>query len=232
MQARTTAKHRTTHIRDDTMNSHLLYPQIGKVIASAGSRQFSRLLHNLIQAHLTIDAMHIRPSSTAPAALPNASPLIDETVFSSDQGLEDGLDDPSRLHLIKPHGDARYEIQLRRAGSAFGFSAHERSQLDAITPLLLPMLEKHVDALRPCADPPGPERLRQRFLERLAQSGLSLSERECQVCLGLLAGHTAPQQAERLQLKVNTVESYLRRAAIKLNIGGRHSLMRWMYGEV
>jgi len=30
---------------------------------------------------------------------------------------------------------------------------------------------------------------------------------------------------------VNTVESYLRRAAIKLGIAGRHSLMRWMYGD-
>ncbi|MNH38905.1 Bacterial regulatory protein, luxR family [compost metagenome] len=56
-----------------------------------------------------------------------------------------------------------------------------------------------------------------------------MSERECQVCLGLLAGLTAPEQAERLALKVNTVESYLRRAAIKLGISGRHSLMRWMY---
>ncbi len=68
-------------------------------------------------------------------------------------------------------------------------------------------------------------------MERIAHCGLKLSARECQVCLGLLAGHTAPEQAERLKLKVNTVESYLRRAAIKLGISGRHSLMRWMYAE-
>ncbi|RML30012.1 Transcriptional regulator, LuxR protein, partial [Pseudomonas syringae pv. maculicola] len=41
----------------------------------------------------------------------------------------------------------------------------------------------------------------------------------------------AIEQAERLALKVNTVGSYQRRAAIKLGISGRHSLMRWMYAS-
>ncbi len=63
----------------------------------------------------------------------------------------------------------------------------------------------------------------------MQQLGLSLSNRETEVCIGLLAGRTAPELAEQLQLKVNTVESYLKRAAIKLGISGRHSLMRWMY---
>ena len=65
--------------------------------------------------------------------------------------------------------------------------------------------------------------------ERLLQSGLTLSNRELEVCVGLLAGRTAPELAEQLALKVNTIESYLKRAAIKLGISGRHSLLRWMY---
>ncbi|KPX65046.1 Regulatory protein, LuxR [Pseudomonas syringae pv. lapsa] len=76
-----------------------------------------------------------------------------------------------------------------------------------------------------------PESIEKRFQERLRETGLTLSERETQVCLGLLAGHTALEQAERLALKVNTVGSYQRRAAIKLGISGRNSLMRWMYGS-
>lgn len=218
-------------LMDDTMNSHLLYPQIGKVIASTGSRQFPRLLHDLIQAHLTIDAMHIRQLPAQAAERGNDSALINETVFSSERHPEDDFSDPARLHRIRRKGESRYEIQVLRAGSAYGFSAHERSRLDDISPLLLPMLEKHIDALQPAAQRCAPESLEARFLERIAQSGLTLSERECQVCLGLLAGLTAPEQAERLALKVNTVESYLRRAAIKLGISGRHSLMRWMYAE-
>ncbi|MNO00782.1 Bacterial regulatory protein, luxR family [compost metagenome] len=64
------------------------------------------------------------------------------------------------------------------------------------------------------------------------QLGLSLSNRETEVCVGLLAGRTAPELAEQLALKVNTVESYLKRAAIKLGISGRHSLMRWRYSPL
>lgn len=218
-------------LMDDTMNSHLLYPQIGKVIASTGSRQFPRMLHDLIQAHLTNDAMQIRQLPVQAAERGNDSTLINETVFSSDRHPEGDFDDPARLHLIRRKGESRYEIQVLRAGSTYGFSAHERSRLDDISPLLLPMLEKHIDALTPVAQRCAAESLEARFLERITQSGLTLSERECQVCLGLLAGLTAPEQAERLALKVNTVESYLRRAAIKLGISGRHSLMRWMYAE-
>jgi DNA-binding CsgD family transcriptional regulator len=56
-----------------------------------------------------------------------------------------------------------------------------------------------------------------------------LSSRETEVCVGLLAGRTAPELAEQLNLRVNTVESYLKRAAIKMGIGGRRSLIRWMH---
>ncbi|QXI36239.1 helix-turn-helix transcriptional regulator [Pseudomonas xantholysinigenes] len=215
------------------MNSHLLFPQIGKVIASTGSRHFPRHLHDLIQTHLTIDATHIRRIRVAPACSPQVeATLLSETVFSAGEP-SDAFDDPARLHLARRKNGYHYEITVLRADPRYGFSATERSRLEAISPLLLPMLEKHISALQPATLPASePESLEQRFEERLRQTGIALSEREMQVCAGLLAGHTAPQQAERLQLKVNTVESYLRRAAIKLGISGRHSLMRWMYGEL
>ncbi|MDW9405804.1 LuxR family transcriptional regulator [Pseudomonas soli] len=215
------------------MNSHLLFPQIGKVRASTGSRHFPRHLHDLIQTHLTIDATHIRQLRIDPACAsqPDAT-LISETVFSAgDTG--DGFDDPARLHLARRKDGFRYEITVLRADTRAGFSATDRSRLEDISPLLLPMLEKHINALQPAAPLPADlDSLEQRFLERLRQTGIRLSEREMQVCEGLLAGRTAPQQAEHLRLKVNTVESYLRRAAIKLGISGRHSLMRWMYAEI
>ncbi|MDD1013912.1 helix-turn-helix transcriptional regulator [Pseudomonas rubra] len=212
------------------MNSHLLFPQIGKVIASTGSRQFPRMLHDLIQAHLTIDAMQIRPLCVTSCAYNGDANLISETVFSSEPCPDGDFSDPSRLHLIRRKDGHSHEIRVLRA--AHGFSARERGHLEDISPLLLPMLDKHINALQPTAtERSGPERLQQRFLERLSQSALVLSQRECQVCLGLLAGHTAPEQAERLELKVNTVESYLRRAAIKLGISGRHGLLRWMYAD-
>ena len=211
------------------MNSHLFFPQVGKVIASTGSRHFPRLLHDLIQTHLSVDATHIRQVRPASSANGHSTTLLSETVFSGAE--QDGLElvAPARLHLVRRTPDYHYELHVLRADDA-AFSACERDRLLDISPLLLPMLHKHLEALQPnLAERSSADNLQRRFQERLDQAGLSLSNRELQVCLGLLAGRTAPQQAEHLQLKVNTVESYLRRAAIKLGIGGRHSLMKWMY---
>ncbi|MBC8997305.1 helix-turn-helix transcriptional regulator [Pseudomonas sp. N40(2020)] len=238
------------------MNSYL-FPHIGKVIASTGSRHFPRMLHDLILTQLAVDATHIRQMRVEPVGRtatrsepePMKEPaLLAETVFSDHSvAAVDDLPNPesstaaeaSQLHLTRRKDGYRYVISVYRNGQSQRFSAQERSLLQDISPVLLPMVEKHIDALQPanpCAENPGEaaegtglETLRARFNERLQQLGLSLSNRETEVCIGLLAGRTAPELAEQLQLKVNTVESYLKRAAIKLGISGRHSLMRWMY---
>ncbi|SDO16965.1 regulatory protein, luxR family [Pseudomonas syringae] len=71
--------------------------------------------------------------------------------------------------------------------------------------------------------------MRQRFLGRLDALALSLSSRETEVCVGLLAGLTMPQLADSLDLKVTTVESYYKRAAVKMDLSGRGALLRWLY---
>jgi len=131
-------------------------------------------------------------------------------------------------------------ISVYRSCQSQSFSHQERPLLQDFSPLL-PMVEEHLAALQPHNAPgnhpgaadslehQGLETLRLRFAARLRQSGLKLSNREMQVCVGLLAGRTAPELAGQLKLKVHTVESYLKRAAIKMGISGRHSLLRWMY---
>ncbi|VVP84756.1 hypothetical protein PS910_02308 [Pseudomonas fluorescens] len=221
------------------MNAHSLFPQIGKVIASTGSRHFPRMLHDLIRTQLTVDATHLRQiRDEQQVSLGPAPTLLSETVFCEPHAHLCALDGPARLDLARRKDGFRYEISVYRAHPPQGFSARERNLLEEISPLLLPMLEKHVRALQPAArvlpaaasPAPAQQSLQARFAERLDHAGLTLSERELQVCIGLLAGHTAPELAERLQLKASTVDSYLKRAAVKLGISGRHSLMRWMYG--
>nr|UXB94772.1 Lux-R [Pseudomonas syringae] len=110
----------------------------------------------------------------------------------------------------------------------------ERRRLEDISPLLFSILEKHVDALQLAtleAESKRPEGVEDRFHERLRETGLVLSEREVQVCVGLLTGQTAVAQAKRLALKVSTISSYQRRAAVKLGISGRNALMRWIYAS-
>ncbi|GAB7528304.1 LuxR C-terminal-related transcriptional regulator [Pseudomonas sp. 3A(2025)] len=223
------------------MNAHALFPQIGKVIASTGSRHFPRLLHDLIQTQLSVDATHIRQlqaEASGQAWTRDEMAILSEAAFWEQDAHAPRAEEAAQLHLSRHSDGYRYEISVYRAGQPQGFSFRERSLLQDISPLLLPMVEKHISALQPSTPqvlPPHPDdacepqNLCLRFSERLRQSGLDLSTREREVCVGLLAGQTAPQLAEQLQLKVNTVESYLKRASIKLGIGGRHSLMRWMY---
>lgn len=216
---------------DEMMNTQILFPHIGKVIASTGSRSFPRMLHDLILTRLAVDAMHITQlrMDCANYSIP--------TIYSSG---DDSLcaEAMTQLHLTRRNDDYRYVLSVCRSGKSQSFSAQERLILEDFSPLLLPMVEKHISAIQPRSESrendssavEGLEVLRLRFTERLRQSGLNLSNREMEVCVGLLAGRTAPELAEQLNLKSSTIESYLKRAVIKMGISGRHSLKRWMYG--
>ncbi|WP_017903485.1 helix-turn-helix transcriptional regulator [Pseudomonas asplenii] len=224
------------------MNSQQLFPQIGKVIASTGSRRFPRMLHDLILTQLSVDATHIRklPTGSQTTAV---TAHADSQIITHGEPISTASDaKESALHLTRRKDDCSYTLSVYRSSPSQHFSAQERSILQDFSPLLLPMVEKHISALHPLSPPldsqsgqlddmesQGLQALRLRFVDRLVQSGLTLSNRETDVCVGLLSGRTAPVLAEMLQLKVNTVESYLKRASIKLGISGRHSLMRWMY---
>ncbi|MFC6340321.1 LuxR family transcriptional regulator [Pseudomonas sp. CCM 7891] len=231
------------------MNSHL-FPHIGKVIASTGSRRFPRMLHDLILTQLDVDATHIMQlrvnsashSNPKACTLEGAIPVYTDSVADSANAVM-AVSDPAwpaaQLHLTRRKDNFSYVLSVYRSQQPQHFSAQERIILQNFSSLLLPMVEKHITAIQPCSndndvEPPelenqGIENLHRRFDERLAQSGLNLSKRELQVCVGLLAGRTAPQLAVQMALKVNTIESYLKRAAIKMGISGRHSLLRWMY---
>ncbi|WP_099238667.1 LuxR C-terminal-related transcriptional regulator [Pseudomonas sp. ICMP 460] len=215
------------------MNSHL-FPHIGKVIASTGSRHFPRMLHDLILTQLAVDATHITQMrvNAKGHTRRRISPVY------TDSAVALGEEQPAaQLHLTRRKDDLRYVLSVYRSHQSQSFSPQERSMLQDFSTLLLPMVEKHITAIQPSrqnsdaaiAKSQGIETLRRRIEERLVQSGLTLSTREFEVCVGLLGGLTGPQLAEQLALKVNTVESYLKRAAIKLGISGRHSLLRWMY---
>ncbi|KPA87587.1 response regulator containing a CheY-like receiver domain and an HTH DNA-binding domain [Pseudomonas asplenii] len=148
---------------------------------------------------------------------------------------------PNHLHLICRTRSRCYALSLYRPAPSPGFSPQECAFLQEFSCVLLPIIGEHVEALLPTPSHPqdlsateeldgsGLDALRQRFLERLEMFGVNLSSRETEVCVGLLAGRTAPELAEQLALRVNTVESYLKRASIKMGIGGRRSLIRWMH---
>ncbi|AHL34325.1 LuxR family transcriptional regulator [Pseudomonas brassicacearum] len=267
------------------MNLQRLFPHVGKVIASTGSRNFPRMLHDLILTEIPVDATHIteqrigtsnisEPSTSSIGCVGMDNTCIDAIMdahtakpffLADDIFFEDAApqkvanfsrcllprerpdkalsyNTTTQLHLTTRKNGRRYVLSVYRSPFSKGFSPQEHALLKDFSCLLLPMVEEHVAALvpsesvrqDPClpldvSESGGMEALRQRFADRLLLSGLSLSSRETEVCVGLLAGRTAPELAEQLNLKVNTVESYLKRAAIKMGIGGRRSLIRWMH---
>ncbi|MCQ9426844.1 helix-turn-helix transcriptional regulator [Pseudomonas sp. LJDD11] len=148
---------------------------------------------------------------------------------------------PNAAHhcsLVSHAGNRRWVITLLRQPGQRLFSLAELSFLKSLSDTLLPLVERHAQASRLCLlrrpesnageQPVRP--LRQAFSERLALGEITLSAREQEVCLGLLTGGTVPQVAERLKVKNSSVETYLKRAAAKLGVSGRHGLARWMAG--
>ncbi|MFL1515351.1 helix-turn-helix transcriptional regulator [Pseudomonas prosekii] len=219
------------------MNTQILFPHIGRVIASTGTRGFAQMLHELMLTRLAIDATHI--SQTNVDAHGHLQTQTCGCWLGAQLTSLPTTESSPQLHMSRRDGNVRYLVSVHRSPHAADFSAQDRRLFEGFAPLLLPMVEKHVAALHHAAiglehatassEGQRLDVLRQRFSERLVQSGLRLSNRELEVCIGLLAGSTAPELAQQFNLKANTVESYLKRAAIKMGISGRHSLKRWMY---
>jgi LuxR family transcriptional regulator, activator of tox operons len=149
-----------------------------------------------------------------------------------------------QCHLVSRKSNRRYVISLHRPLRQRDFSLQEMSFLKNFADTLLPLVEWHASTRRQFghaqSDPCAPEgavgesglaSLRLEFERRLKRAEVTLSARESEVCLGLLAGRTLREMASELGLKDSTVETYIKRAAIKLGISGRHGLAKWMIDD-
>lgn len=143
-----------------------------------------------------------------------------------------------QCNLVSRQGNRRCVISFYRPPTQQGFSLAELSFLKCLSDTLLPLMERHAQLLRqaphPEAEPVHSQleqsQLQREFYKRLSLSDVTLSAREQEVCLGLLTGGTVPQMAEKLSVKNSSIETYLKRAAAKLGVSGRHGLAKWMVG--
>ena len=143
-----------------------------------------------------------------------------------------------QCNLVARLGNQRHVISFYRPPSQRGFSLAELSFLKCLSDTLLPLMERHAQILRqaphteiePAHNLLEQSQLQREFYKRLALSEITLSAREQEVCLGLLTGGTVPQIAEKLSVKNSSIETYLKRAAAKLGVSGRHGLAKWMVG--
>ncbi len=149
---------------------------------------------------------------------------------------------PHQCHLVSRKANRRCVIALYRESTQGGFSLAELSFLKSLSSTLLPLLERHAQMhrqqalkkLRSWSSRPRDNQeqtpLQREFDERLSLGDIALSAREKEVCLGLLTGGTVPEMAQRLSVKNSSIETYLKRAAAKLGVSGRHGLAKWMVG--
>ncbi|MEX3527000.1 MAG: LuxR C-terminal-related transcriptional regulator [Burkholderia sp.] len=146
-----------------------------------------------------------------------------------------------RCLMLMCRAQVDFVVLVQRGAERGEFRSEELAALGNLSKALLPLVEQHAsmqplaaaEAL-PADDEPSPlsgrgaDTLLQRFRERLDQQNITLSLREQQVCLLNLSGYTLPAICDELDLRAGTVETYLKRARLKLGLSGRHGLSRWM----
>lgn len=154
----------------------------------------------------------------------------------------DSISPMYRCLMLMRRFNSHFIIVLQRSADRGDFRPDELASLGDLSFVLLPLVEQHTSPQPPApiddtpaitaADTLLPDSsvatLSQTFLTRLEQRHITLSSREQQVCILILSGHTLPSICEELNLRASTVETYLKRARIKLGLSGRHGLSRWM----
>ncbi|ROM75841.1 helix-turn-helix transcriptional regulator [Pseudomonas brassicacearum] len=198
---------------------------------------------------------HMQPACPTSAIQRNDHPLVKRVLEVDDALLihlnarmqdEKGnscLGTSHQCYLISRKANRRCVISVHRPQGQRDFSLQELSFLKYLSETLLPLAERHAHLNRQsCFKNPGSAashslnsveqtQLQRDFNERLSPCDVTLSVREKEVCLGLLAGGTVPEIAEKLRVKNSSIETYLKRAAAKLGVSGRHGLAKWMIGS-
>jgi DNA-binding CsgD family transcriptional regulator len=82
--------------------------------------------------------------------------------------------------------------------------------------------ERHLD-LRPKREMPTPAQMAASF--QGGESGPALSGREAAACVGIVRGHSNETIALHLDLSINSVRAYRRRAYAKLQITSQNELL-------
>ncbi len=121
-----------------------------------------------------------------------------------------------KVTLTLREAEGAYTLNLYRGREAGPFDADDLATLDALAPLLASLIRRHYGTPRP------PEaRLTPEEEAVLAP----LSERERQLCLRLLRGHTLKSAAVELEVALSTAETYRKRAYAKLGIPSKARLV-------
>lgn len=128
-------------------------------------------------------------------------------------GFPDLIDKVS-LNVAAKEG--AYYLNLYRGPQRGPFTSANLNCLNSLAPLLTSLLRRHYSNA-----PAKPEQLSSHEAAALAP----LSERERQLCLYLLRGHTLKTAAAKLDIAFSTTETYRKRAYAKLGVASKAGLV-------
>ncbi|NPT47884.1 LuxR family transcriptional regulator [Paraburkholderia sp. 1N] len=150
------------------------------------------------------------------------------------RALYDVADANQECFLVRGSRNIQYSLALIRTRERPAFSFTELTLLRQMGEFLFPLCELHAStaAVRRCTSQASAIKPASSFEERLAASEIRLSRREHEICKLLLTGKTVPEAATRLELRVSTAESYVKRAFAKLGLRTKGELFAWAHGEV
>ncbi|WP_111415531.1 helix-turn-helix domain-containing protein [Billgrantia lactosivorans] len=124
-----------------------------------------------------------------------------------------------KVSLTVPAPSGAFYLNLYRGSGAGPFTNADLANLNAMAPLLASLIRRHYryhHGARPTLQRPSREE---------AAVLATLSERERQLCLYLLRGHTLKTAAAELDIALSTAETYRKRAYAKLGVPSKARLV-------
>jgi DNA-binding CsgD family transcriptional regulator len=144
---------------------------------------------------------------------------IADTEYSQKFFIEPGI--AGKICVILRRPDDAICLSLYRDCCEGSFDDEDLRRIDMIKSPLAAAFERHLD-LKPKRDMPTPAQMA--ALLQGGESGPALSEREAAVCVGIVTGHSNEAIALHLDLSINSVRTYRRRAYAKLQITSQNEL--------
>jgi len=143
---------------------------------------------------------------------------VQDVLYQRDCYLSVSLVD--RVSIVKCQADDIIRLNFYRNKAQGCFTDDDLHIISKIANILVQTLSKH-DTIRPALN--GEDRYRQ-YCSRLAITAPQLTEREIQVCAGIVRGLSSEAIASSLGVSINTILTHRRRAYAKLGISSQNEL--------
>lgn len=143
---------------------------------------------------------------------------VENALYRRDCYLSASLVD--RISIVKCQADEIVRLNFYRNKAQGRFADSDLNVISQFANILVQTISKH-DTIRPSLN--GEDRYRQ-YCGRLAVAAPQLTEREIQVCAGIVRGLSSEAIASLLRLSINTILTHRRRAYAKLGISSQNEL--------